>query len=52
MKEASTLFRLLGDEARLRLLRLLVKERLNVGELTAVLGIAQSGVLEAPRSAA
>ena len=44
MKEASTLFRLLGDEARLRLLRLLVKERLNVSELTAVLGIAQSGV--------
>jgi len=44
MKEASTLFRLLGDEARLRLLRLLAKERLNVGELTAVLGIAQSGV--------
>ena len=44
MKEASTLFRLLGDEARLRLLRLLVVERLNVSELTAVLGIAQSGV--------
>ena len=44
MKEASTLFRLLGDETRLRLLRLLVTERLNVGELTAVLGIAQSGV--------
>ena len=32
MKEASTLFRLLGDEARLRLLRLLEKERLNVSE--------------------
>lgn len=44
MKEASTLFRLLGDETRLRLLRLLVTERLNVSELTAVLGIAQSGV--------
>ena len=44
VKEASTLFRLLGDEARLRLLRLVVKERLNVSELTAVLGIAQSGV--------
>ena len=44
MKEASVLFRLLGDEARLRLLRLLSKERLNVSELTAVLGIAQSGV--------
>ena len=44
MKEASTLFRLLGDEVRLRLLRLLAAERLNVGELTTVLGIAQSGV--------
>ena len=44
MEEASTLFRLLGDEARLRLLRLLATERLNVSELTAVLGIAQSGV--------
>ena len=44
MREASTLFRLLGDEARLRLLRLLANERLNVSELTAVLGIAQSGV--------
>ena len=38
------LFRLLGDEARLRLLRVLAIERLNVTELTAILGIAQSGV--------
>jgi ArsR family transcriptional regulator len=38
------LFRLLGDEARLRLLRLLALERLNVSELTGILGIAQSGV--------
>jgi ArsR family transcriptional regulator len=37
-------FRLLGDEARLRLLRLLAAERLNVTELTSILGIAQSGV--------
>ena len=44
VKAVSTLFRLLGDEARLRLLRLLSQERLNVSELTAVLGIAQSGV--------
>ncbi len=44
MKAASALYRLLGDEARLRILRLLAAERLNVGELTAVLGIAQSGV--------
>ena len=40
----SALFRLLGDEARLRLLRLLAVERLNVSELTGILGIAQSGV--------
>ena len=44
MKEASTLFRLLGDEGRLRLLRVLARERLNVTELTGVLGLAQSGV--------
>lgn len=42
--EGATLFRLLGDAARLRLLRLLHTERLNVSELTAILGIAQSGV--------
>lgn len=36
--------RLLGDAARLRLLNLLARERLNVSELTAVLGLAQSGV--------
>jgi SAM-dependent methyltransferase len=44
MKEASGLYRLLGDEARLRLLRVLAGERLNVTELTGVLGLAQSGV--------
>jgi SAM-dependent methyltransferase len=44
MKSASALYRLLGDEARLRILRLLAAERLNVSELTGVLGIAQSGV--------
>ena len=38
------LFRLLGDEVRLRILRLLHAERLNVSELTSILGIAQSGV--------
>jgi ArsR family transcriptional regulator len=38
------LFRLLGDDARLRILRLLAAERLNVTELTSVLGLAQSGV--------
>jgi SAM-dependent methyltransferase len=44
MKRASALYRLLGDEARLRLLRVLAQERLNVTELTGVLGLAQSGV--------
>jgi ArsR family transcriptional regulator len=40
----SSLYRLLGDEARLRLLRVLRQERLNVTELTGILGLAQSGV--------
>ena len=44
MKAAGGLYRLLGDEARLRMLRVLSQERLNVTELTAVLGLAQSGV--------
>jgi SAM-dependent methyltransferase len=46
VKRAGALYRLLGDEARLRLLRVLAGRhgRLNVTELTAVLGIAQSGV--------
>ena len=46
MLQAVDLFRLLGDEVRLRLLRVLAGRhgRLNVTELTSVLGIAQSGV--------
>jgi ArsR family transcriptional regulator len=44
VKGVSALYRLLGDEARLRLLRVLSAERLNVTELTGVLGLAQSGV--------
>jgi ArsR family transcriptional regulator len=44
VNDASGLLRLLGDEARLRLLRALSREALNVSELTAVLGLAQSGV--------
>jgi SAM-dependent methyltransferase len=44
MERASGLLRLLGDETRLRLLRALSLEALNVSELTAVLGLAQSGV--------
>jgi len=44
VKDASALYRLLGDEARLRLLRVLQREQLNVTELTGILGLAQSGV--------
>lgn len=44
MQTGAALFRLLGDEARLRVLRLLDAERLNVSEMTGILGIAQSGV--------
>ena len=46
MKATGELYRLLGDDVRLRLLRVLAGKhgRLNVTELTAVLGIAQSGV--------
>src|SRR5688500_10370048 len=40
----SALYRLLGDEARLRLLRVLDKDRFTVKELTGILGLAQSGV--------
>lgn len=44
VSDSAALYRLLGDEARLRLLRLVAVERLNVTELTGILGIAQSGV--------
>src|SRR2546430_2325356 len=44
MRQAASVYRLLGDEARLRLLRVLGRERLNVTELTGILGLAQSGV--------
>ena len=44
MKAVSALYRLLGDEARLRLLRVLSRDRFNVTELTGILGLAQSGV--------
>jgi SAM-dependent methyltransferase len=44
MELEASLFRLLGDDVRLRLLRLLAQEQLNVSELTAILGLAQSGV--------
>jgi ubiquinone/menaquinone biosynthesis C-methylase UbiE/DNA-binding transcriptional ArsR family regulator len=44
MTPAPSLLKLLGDQARLRLLRTLSLEALNVSELTSVLGLAQSGV--------
>ncbi|MEX2272353.1 MAG: metalloregulator ArsR/SmtB family transcription factor [Vicinamibacterales bacterium] len=44
MRASAGLFRLLGDEVRLRVLRLLAAEALNVTELTGIVGIAQSGV--------
>jgi len=44
VRQASALYRLFGDEARLRLLRVLRRERLNVTELTGILALAQSGV--------
>jgi len=42
--DVPAIFRLLGDEGRLRILRLLSAERLNVSELTGIVGLAQSGV--------
>ena len=42
--DGAPLLRLLGDETRLRLLRVLAQEALNVSELTGVLGLAQSGI--------
>src|SRR6476660_3506741 len=50
MKDAPALFRLLGDDARLRLLRLVAEERLNVTELTGILGLLrESGLVEERR---
>jgi SAM-dependent methyltransferase len=42
--DISARFRILGDPARLRLLRALSLDRFNVTELTGILGLAQSGV--------
>ncbi len=44
ISDAADLFRLLGDPTRLRLLRVLARDRFNVTELTGILGLAQSGV--------
>ena len=51
MATAAPLFRLLGDEARLRLLRVLSLEQLNVTELTAswpraIRGVAAPGAAQ------
>jgi ArsR family transcriptional regulator len=42
VQRAATLFRVLADSTRLRLLRVLSHDRFNVSELTAILGVAQS----------
>ena len=44
MLELAEAFRVLGDETRLRILRVLQHDSLNVGELTQVLGLAQPSV--------
>src|SRR5262245_55174375 len=44
MQGPSSLFRVLGDPTRLRLLRILAQDRFNVTELTGILGAAQSNV--------
>lgn len=44
MQRAASLFRVLADSTRLRLLRVLSHDRFNVSELTGILAIAQSSV--------
>jgi SAM-dependent methyltransferase len=44
VQRASALFRLLSDSTRLRLLRILARDRFNVTELTGILAVAQSNV--------
>ena len=44
ISDTAALFRLLGDPTRLRLLRVVSRDRFNVTELTGILGLAQSGV--------
>ncbi len=44
MKELASALRLLGDESRLRALRMLRREELNAGELARILGLAPSAV--------
>lgn len=44
MESTASMFRLLADPVRLRVLRVLARDRFNGSELTAILGLAQSGV--------
>ncbi len=44
MIEIAETLKVLGDDTRLRILRLLMEESLNVGELTSILGLAQPTV--------
>ncbi|MDH4246308.1 MAG: metalloregulator ArsR/SmtB family transcription factor [Deltaproteobacteria bacterium] len=44
MIDIANALKLLGDDTRLRILRLLAREPLNVSELTSILGLAQSGI--------
>ena len=44
MQRAASLFRVLADSTRLRLLRVLSHDRFNVSELTGILAVAQSSV--------
>jgi ArsR family transcriptional regulator len=44
MIELANALKMLGDDTRLRILRLVAREPLNVSELTSILGLAQSGI--------
>ncbi|MCZ6533305.1 MAG: metalloregulator ArsR/SmtB family transcription factor [SAR324 cluster bacterium] len=44
MLEIVNALKLLGDDTRLRILRVVAREPLNVSEITAILGLAQSGI--------
>jgi ArsR family transcriptional regulator len=44
MQALANALKLLGDDTRLRILRLIAREPLNVSELTSILGLAQSGI--------
>lgn len=44
MTPTATLFRILADPTRVRLLRVLAHDRFNVSELTRIVAVAQSGV--------